>query len=57
MSEDQSHLFSPYRMRDVTARNRLWIAPMCMYSVFAEDGDPPTGIWSTWAAGPWAAPG
>ena len=40
MSKDQSHLFSPYRMRDVTARNRLWIAPMCMYSVFAEDGVP-----------------
>ena len=40
MSEDQPHLFSPYRMRDVTARNRLWIAPMCMYSVFAEDGVP-----------------
>ena len=40
MSEDQPYLFSPYRMRDVTARNRLWIAPMCMYSVFAEDGVP-----------------
>ena len=40
MSEDPSHLFSPYRMRDITARNRLWIAPMCMYSVFAEDGVP-----------------
>jgi 2,4-dienoyl-CoA reductase-like NADH-dependent reductase (Old Yellow Enzyme family) len=34
------HLFSPIRLRDVTARNRLWIAPMCMYSVFAEDGIP-----------------
>ncbi len=40
MSENQSHLFSPYRLRDVTARNRLWISPMCMYSVFAEDGVP-----------------
>jgi len=40
MSEDQPHLFSPYRLRDITARNRLWISPMCMYSVFAEDGVP-----------------
>lgn len=33
-----THLFSPYTLRGVTARNRLWIAPMCQYSVFAEDG-------------------
>lgn len=31
-------LFSPIALRSVTARNRLWISPMCMYSVFAEDG-------------------
>lgn len=31
-------LFTPYPLRSVTARNRLWISPMCMYSVFAEDG-------------------
>lgn len=40
MSSDHPHLFSPFQLRDVTARNRLWIAPMCMYSVFAEDGVP-----------------
>ncbi len=34
------HLFSPLRLREISARNRLWIAPMCMYSVFAEDGIP-----------------
>ena len=34
------HLFSPIQLRGVTARNRLWIAPMCTYSVFAEDGVP-----------------
>ena len=34
------HLFSSISLRDVTARNRLWIAPMCMYSVYAEDGVP-----------------
>ncbi len=33
-----AHLFSPYMLRGITARNRLWIAPMCQYSVFAEDG-------------------
>ena len=34
------HLFSPITLRDVTARNRLWIAPMCMYSAYAENGVP-----------------
>jgi len=34
------NLFSPMRLRGVTARNRLWISPMCQYSVFAEDGIP-----------------
>lgn len=40
MTNENSHLFAPYRLRDITTRNRLWIAPMCMYSVFAEDGVP-----------------
>lgn len=31
-------LFTPLPLRAVTARNRLWISPMCQYSVFAEDG-------------------
>lgn len=31
-------LFTPLQLRAVTARNRLWISPMCQYSVFAEDG-------------------
>ncbi|KAI8324523.1 NADH:flavin oxidoreductase/NADH oxidase, partial [Martensiomyces pterosporus] len=29
-------LFQPLKIRDVTAKNRLWVSPMCMYS--AEDG-------------------
>jgi len=33
-----THLFSPLQLRGITARNRLWISPMCQYSVFAEDG-------------------
>jgi len=33
-----THLFSPITLRSVAARNRLWISPMCQYSVFAEDG-------------------
>jgi 2,4-dienoyl-CoA reductase-like NADH-dependent reductase (Old Yellow Enzyme family) len=33
-------LFTPIHLRSVTARNRLWISPMCMYSVYAEDGIP-----------------
>src|SRR5918995_4535761 len=33
-----SILFSPLTLRDLTARNRLWVAPMCQYS--AVDGAP-----------------
>ncbi len=38
MSSHDIHLFTPIQLRSVTARNRLWISPMCMYSVFAGDG-------------------
>jgi 2,4-dienoyl-CoA reductase-like NADH-dependent reductase (Old Yellow Enzyme family) len=30
-----SHLFSPITLRDVTIRNRVWVAPMCQYSAVA----------------------
>lgn len=33
-----THLFSPIRLRDLTVRNRVWVAPMCQYS--AVDGLP-----------------
>ncbi|GAA4715947.1 NADH:flavin oxidoreductase/NADH oxidase [Nocardioides conyzicola] len=33
-----SQLFSPITLRDVTVRNRVWVAPMCQYS--AVDGVP-----------------
>lgn len=33
-----SLLFTPYSIRDITFRNRLWVAPMCQYS--AVDGLP-----------------
>ncbi len=36
-----SLLLSPYTLRGVTARNRIWVAPMCQYS--AVDGMP--GDW------------
>ena len=36
-----SLLLSPYSLRGVTARNRIWVAPMCQYS--AVDGMP--GDW------------
>ncbi len=38
MSDSEVHLFSPIELRSVTARNRIWVSPMCQYSVFAEDG-------------------
>ncbi|WP_293787661.1 NADH:flavin oxidoreductase/NADH oxidase, partial [uncultured Aeromicrobium sp.] len=33
-------LFEPLTVRGVTARNRIWLAPMCQYSCFARDGIP-----------------
>ncbi len=33
-----ARLFTPLRLRDVTVRNRVWVAPMCQYS--AVDGMP-----------------
>lgn len=35
-----SGLFSTYRVRSTTFRNRLWVSPMCQYSVDREDGVP-----------------
>lgn len=37
------HLFEPFRLRDVTLRNRVGVSPMCTYAVDARDG----------RAGPW----
>ncbi|MEJ6488961.1 NADH:flavin oxidoreductase/NADH oxidase [Leucobacter sp. USCH14] len=31
-------LFRPFTLRDLEIRNRLWVAPMCQYSVDTEDG-------------------
>lgn len=33
-------LFEPLSIRDVQIKNRIWLAPMCQYSCFAEDGVP-----------------
>ncbi|MFO0579290.1 MAG: NADH:flavin oxidoreductase/NADH oxidase [Polyangia bacterium] len=33
---DPTHLFSPFRVRDVTLRNRIGVSPMCQYS--SQDG-------------------
>ena len=35
-------LFTPITIRGVTARNRIWLPPMDMYSAFARDGKPTT---------------
>ena len=35
-----SALFSPLTLRGTTVRNRLWVAPMCQYSVEERDGVP-----------------
>nr|WP_280955936.1 NADH:flavin oxidoreductase/NADH oxidase [Aeromicrobium marinum] len=33
-------MLDPLTLRGVTARNRIWLAPMCQYSAFAGDGVP-----------------
>lgn len=33
-------LFEPLTIRELTVRNRVWLAPMCQYSVDARDGVP-----------------
>jgi 2,4-dienoyl-CoA reductase-like NADH-dependent reductase (Old Yellow Enzyme family) len=33
-------LFDPITIRGVTARNRIWVPPLCQYSVLAGDGVP-----------------
>ena len=35
-----TRLFEPFALRRVTARNRIWVAPMCQYQVHARDGVP-----------------
>jgi len=35
-----SSLFSPLTLRNTTFRNRLWVAPLCQYSVDKQDGVP-----------------
>lgn len=33
-------LFEPLTLRDLTVKNRIWLAPMCQYAVESEDGVP-----------------
>src|SRR3954467_9729228 len=33
-----SHLFSPFKLRELTFKNRIFVSPMCQYS--SEDGMP-----------------
>jgi NADH:flavin oxidoreductases, Old Yellow Enzyme family len=35
-----TRLFEPLALRGVTARNRIWVSPMCQYSVLERDGVP-----------------
>ncbi|MFE4544139.1 NADH:flavin oxidoreductase/NADH oxidase [Arthrobacter sp. NPDC056727] len=35
-----SHLFKPLNIRKTTIRNRIWVSPMCQYSVDEHDGVP-----------------
>ena len=33
-------LFDPIELRSLTARNRIWVSPMCQYTIEARDGVP-----------------
>lgn len=33
-------MFTPITLRKLSVKNRIWLAPMCQYSCFAEDGIP-----------------
>jgi 2,4-dienoyl-CoA reductase-like NADH-dependent reductase (Old Yellow Enzyme family) len=35
-----AHLFEPVTLRELTVKNRVWLAPMCQYSVEQRDGVP-----------------
>ena len=35
-----TRLFEPFTLRRLTARNRIWVAPMCQYQCRARDGMP-----------------
>lgn len=40
LHRDVAHLFDPLTLRNVSFRNRVWMSPMCQYSVFDLDGVP-----------------
>ncbi|MBF0671491.1 MAG: NADH:flavin oxidoreductase/NADH oxidase [Salinibacterium sp.] len=40
MTDTAPSLFAPLNLRSVQLRNRLWVSPLCQYSVDAEDGVP-----------------
>src|SRR6476619_755684 len=48
LDRDVSILFEPITLRDVTVRNRIWMAAMCQYSAAAEGPD--TGAPTPWHA-------
>jgi 2,4-dienoyl-CoA reductase-like NADH-dependent reductase (Old Yellow Enzyme family) len=50
-----TRLFEPFALRDVTARNRIWVAPMCQYQCHDRDGMP--GGWHLMHLGQFAVGG
>lgn len=50
-----SEVFTPITLRSITARNRLWVTPMCQYVVHKQDGVPTS--WHTVHLGQFAVGG
>ena len=42
--------FTPISLRSVTARNRIWISPMCQYEYARKSTSPPCGYMAHWGS-------
>lgn len=57
MDRTYQHIFTPLTIRGITLKNRIEIAPISVFDLdTTPERHPPSGICSSSACGPWAAP-
>ena len=57
MDRTYQHIFTPLTIRGITLKNRIEIAPISVSTwIPPRSATPPSGICSSSACGPWAAP-
>ena len=57
MDRTYQHIFTPLTIRGITLKNRIEIAPISVFDLDTpRSATPPSGICSSSACGPWAAP-